>query len=254
MVLGLGNAEVRRVRQLRRDAEARDREAVFLIEGHRMLREALEAGVEVEAVYVPEGGEQPAGGPVAVEVSARAFATMSDTVSGSSLVAVAKRPAARRPSHEGLVVVLDGVADPGNVGTLVRSAEAAGASRVVLVGECADPWSPKVVRASAGAIFLVSVARGGWDDLEQGRAVLGLTSAARDGVVELRDLDPARHWPASHGVAVVVGNEARGVSAGAPVSTWVTIAHRGRVESLNAAMAGTVAVMHLARLLADAGK
>lgn len=253
MVLGLGNAEVKRVRSLRRDGAARDAEGVFLVESARMLRDALAAGVEIETVYLREGAPRPdlPEGLQVVDASPRAFDSMCDTQSGTELVAVALRP--RVPDNESphFALVLDSIADPGNVGTLIRSAEAAGVDTVWLVGPCADPWSPKVVRSSAGAIFLVPVRRVTWQEIASGaRAVLGLTSSHRPDAVELADLTPGRHWSPGGPVAVVVGNEARGVSDDAPVSVWVTISHRGRVESLNAAMAGTVACMHMSRLLA----
>lgn len=256
MALGLGSAEVKRVRALQRDGDLRDAEGVFILEGERMLREALSCGVTIEAVYVPEGASGPSGmGVNATWVTERAFRSMSDTVSGSSLVAVAVRPDPGSRSAGDFVAVLDGISDPGNLGTLIRSAEAAGADMVMLVGACADPWSSKVVRSSAGSVFLVPVMRATWDQVARnGRTVLGLTAATGDSTVELGAVVSGGHWKPGTPVAVVVGNETRGVSPDAPVSVWVRIAHRGRTESLNAAMAGTVAFMHLSRESAEGEK
>jgi TrmH family RNA methyltransferase len=251
---GLGDPEVRRARLLRRDAAARDADGVFLIEGERMLAEAVAAGVDIEVVLVREGSKLPTlPSTRTMQVSARVFDAVSDTSSGSDLVAIARRPSFARAKTPPFVLVLDGIADPGNVGTLIRSAEAAGAAEIWLVGTCADPWAPKVVRASAGAVFLIPVVRAAWSELAGGdRVVLGLTSGSSGDPVELGDLVPGVHWPAGAPIAVVVGHETRGVSTAAPVDVWVTIAQRGRVESLNAAMAGTVAALHIARLTGEA--
>jgi TrmH family RNA methyltransferase len=143
------------------------------------------------------------------------------------------------------LMVLNEVSDPGNLGTLVRSAEAAGASGVVMVGTTVDPWSPKVLRASAGAMLHVRL----WqiDSLEQlrmaGVRLLGTSShddISVTGAVSLYDAD------FSGLVGIVMGNESRGLDASADVDSWITIPQRGRSESLNVAMAGTVVAMQVA--------
>jgi tRNA(Leu) C34 or U34 (ribose-2'-O)-methylase TrmL len=129
--------------------------------------------------------------------------------------------------------------------TLVRSAEAAGASGVVLVGSTVDPWSPKVLRASAGAMLHVPI----WqiDSLDQlqmaGVKLLGTTSHNNDA-----GLNPESIYSAdlSGRVGVVLGNEARGLDPESHVDSWVTVPQVGRSESLNVAMAGTVIAMHIA--------
>jgi TrmH family RNA methyltransferase len=156
-------------------------------------------------------------------------------------------------THQDWLLVLHEVSDPGNLGTLMRTAEAAGARGVVLVGSTVDPWSPKVVRASAGAVFHVPV----WqiDSLQvlsdAGVRLIGTTSHDSLGVSHIEsvyesDLDGL--------LGIVLGNEAHGLPADAEVDSWVTVEHVGRSESLNVAMAGTVIAMQVARHRARSGQ
>jgi len=149
-------------------------------------------------------------------------------------------------------LVVDEVSDPGNLGTLIRSAEAAGVTAIVLSGSTVDPWSPKVVRSSAGAVFHVPLLHdASLDDVRaRGIRLLGTTSHDTIGSfvpVSLYDID------LSGALGIVVGNEAHGLPENAPVDQWITIPHLGRSESLNVAMAGTVALMHIARMRAVDG-
>ena len=137
------------------------------------------------------------------------------------------------------VLVADRVADPGNLGTILRSAEAAGVDGVVLTAGSVDPFNPKVVRASAGALFRVPVLD----------ATLESVHAAG-----LRTIGTSSHRGSAHTdadltgrIALVVGNEARGLPDDADVDEWVTIRHRGRAESLNVAMAATVLCFEASR-------
>lgn len=138
-----------------------------------------------------------------------------------------------------LVLVGDRIADPGNLGTMLRSAEAAGVDLVVVTPDTVDAFNPKVVRASAGALFHVPVIEATLADLRDvGVRVVG-TSSHR-GIAHT-----AADWGGR--VAIVVGNEAHGLADDTPVDDWVTIEHAGRAESLNVAMAATVLCFEAAR-------
>ena len=133
----------------------------------------------------------------------------------------------------------DGVGDPGNLGTMLRSAEAAGIDAVVVTPGTVDAFNPKVVRASAGAIFHVPVVRATVADVRAaGLRIVG-TSSHRG------TTHTAADW--SGRLAIVVGSEPHGVGADAEVDEWVRIEHRGRAESLNVAMATTVICFEAAR-------
>ena len=144
-----------------------------------------------------------------------------------------------------LVLVGDRIGDPGNAGTMLRSAEAAGADAVVFTSGSVDVFNPKVVRASAGALFMVPVVVDVAlsDALTTvGRRPIGTTShRGANGAVSYLDADLTQP------VAIVVGNEAHGLADDAPVASWLTIPHAGRAESLNVAMAATVVLFEAAR-------
>ena len=225
-----------------------------MVEGPTHVREAVESGVRVREQYVRDdydGYEAPVD---SFELDARTFASVSDTDSPRGILAVCSIPDAGAFScgDRDWFLVLHEVSDPGNMGTLMRSAEAAGARGVVLVGATVDPWSPKVVRASAGAVFHVPV----WQmaDLSLMRAqqvkLLGTTShdslaASRPESIHAADMSGL--------IGVVLGNEAHGLPADIDVDSWITIEHAGRAESLNVAMAGTVIAMHLCHLRREQG-
>jgi RNA methyltransferase, TrmH family len=139
-----------------------------------------------------------------------------------------------------LVVVCDRVSDPGNMGTILRSAEAAGVDGIVLLTGSVDPFNPKVVRASAGSLFHVPLVE---DVAMHELQALGLplvgTSSHRGASYTESDL--ARPF------ALVMGSEAHGVDEQIPIDEWISIPHAGRAESLNVAMATTVVVFEAAR-------
>ncbi len=148
-----------------------------------------------------------------------------------------------------LVVVLDRLSDPGNLGTIVRSAEAAGVDVVVLTPGSVDVYSPKVVRSSAGALFHVPVVVAELDAV--GAAGLEVVGTSSHGSAA-RTVVPCTEADLTGRVALVMGNEAAGlpddwVDAAGPIRRWVTIPHRGRGESLNVAMATTLLVFEAAR-------
>lgn len=132
------------------------------------------------------------------------------------------------------VLVADALNDPGNLGTILRSSEAAGVDVVVLTTGSVDAFNPKVVRASAGALFHVPVVVASLEEVRAaGLRVVG-TSSHRG------DRHTAADW--SGRVAIALGSEAHGLADEASVDTWVRIEHQGRAESLNVAMAATLLV------------
>ena len=141
------------------------------------------------------------------------------------------------------IVVVDKISDPGNLGTILRSAEAAGASGIVLTSGTVDAFSPKVVRASAGALFNVPIYEGATIDqvADLGFALWGSSSH------EMQNSSSFTTADLSGKVAIVLGNEAHGLSASTKVDGWLTIPHAGRGESLNVAMAATLLCFEVKR-------
>jgi TrmH family RNA methyltransferase len=242
---------VQRLRRLSGRRAARLEENAFVIEGPTLLHEALDAGLVVSEIFAtPEHIDGLVAGAAAAdavvrEVAADVLARALDTVTPQGVAAIAERPdveievavAAARSGP--LALVLVDVNDPGNAGTLVRAAEAAGASAVLFCGGSVDPWNPKCVRASAGALFHVPVASGG-----EPVAVLERLGQAgvRTAATVVRDGTPYDAADLTGPVAFVLGSEAHGLPSSvlAVVDLRLTIPMAGRSESLNVAMAGSV--------------
>lgn len=250
-------AELRRLVGNRRD---RQDSGCFVLDGERLIGDALDAGVPIREVLFDEGAEADsltgdilgrlrALGVRVTPVVSGALQRVVDPVTPRPIVAVVERPTAADPAaaaaHGGGVIVLDGVADPGNLGTLVRTAEAAGFAGLWAVGHATDPFSPKAVRASAGSALRMPMAVA--DDAagcigDQRRAGHVVVGARMDGT----DADDML-WPER--VALVLGSESHGVSpqVGALVEHWVRVPMAGYVESLNVAVAGSVLAFSVAR-------
>jgi TrmH family RNA methyltransferase len=241
----------------------RSAEGVFLADGPVLLSEALEAGAAVRTVYV-ERDPVPDAVRRAVDAAAEAgvrvrevmpgvLAKVLDLATPQGVVALVERTdAALADLVSGAtrtgrpLLVLESVADPGNVGTLVRTAEASGCAGVVLVGACADRFNPKTVRSTAGAIFRVPVAEvDDIDELAVHAAAAGITLVGAAGGAG----EPPERCELRHSVAILVGSEAHGLSAAAlqRCDRTVAIPMEGRVESLNAAVAGSVLAFEAAR-------
>ncbi|MFM7263020.1 MAG: TrmH family RNA methyltransferase [Acidimicrobiales bacterium] len=221
---------------------ARAEAGLFVVQGRVLLEDAASAGVDIREVYVREGEDAPqCVRSVPFVLDARTFDSVNDTVTPQGVLAVCAVPSHRpaEVSDRTWYVVADGVSDPGNLGTIIRSAEAAGADGVFVCGDAVDVWSPKTVRASAGAVFHVPVRLvESLGDLHAlGLRIVGTTS--HSGAVDMRGAD--FRGP----VALVLGNEAHGLSPDAPVDEWVCVPHEGRAESLNVAMAAAVLAMHV---------
>lgn len=224
-----------------------------MIDGPTLVAEALASPIAVESVYAEPGAPddvvdaaERAGVPVRRVVDG-ALAKVTSPVSPQSVAAVAAIPDA--PADDvlrGLVLVLVGVGDPGNAGTIVRVAEAAGASAVVSCADAVDIWNPKCVRAAAGSSFRVPILDAGSveDGVSRLRAA-GMTTFACDAgaPVSIDDAD------LTGDVAVLLGNEAHGLVDGADVAADVllSVPMHGAIESLNVAMTGTIVAFESAR-------
>lgn len=217
-------------------------EGVFVVEGPTLVAEAVDAGWTVVEQFLAPGAEPIDGAGLVRRLAAGVIERVADTETPQPILAVVERRFADSAllTTARCVLVADAVADPGNLGTLVRSAEASGVDAVMLTPGTVDPSNPKVVRSSAGALFRVPVIEGGsLSDLARAGLIRIGTSSHRGSAHT--DVDLTRR------VAVVLGNEAHGLSDESAVDEWVTIPHAGRSESLNVAMAGTVLCFEVAR-------
>jgi RNA methyltransferase, TrmH family len=250
--LSFRHQRVQRVRRLLRSHSARQAERAFVLEGEKLLAEAVNAGVSVESVYLAPGASV---GDSLLARAARVFdlapgvmERVADTVTPQPVLTVV--PYVDTPlsavENSTFVVVCVDLRDPGNAGTVLRSAEAAGAEGVVFCVGAVDVYNPKTVRASAGSLFHVPVVAGG-EPVSVVRAL---------GQRGLRTLGAVAHGGADYAAtdltvpfALVVGNEAHGLpdTVTAVLDGAVTVPMAGRAESLNAGMATAVLCFEAAR-------
>jgi TrmH family RNA methyltransferase len=259
--LTAGNPRVKEARKLSRRS-VRSERRLFLADGPKAVEGALERGVVVEVFATTAGAElydalvAAAGtaAPPVTLVDDRALASLSDSVSPAGIVAVCSfldvaLTDALSSGERRLAVLCADVRDPGNAGTLVRTADALGADSVVLAGRSVDPYNAKTVRASVGSLFHLPLAL----EPEPAAAVTaareaGLTvlAAEGDGELSLDDAAPLLHGP----VAWLFGNEAWGLPAelAALADRRVAIEIPGRAESLNLATAAAICLHETARV------
>lgn len=228
-----------------KDRKGRRESGCFLVEGRKMVEEALASAFDVETVLVQEGMELPDGLTMPVyELPAHVLAAVCDTKTPQGIAAVVRmKEQSALGKH---IVVLDGVQDPGNVGTIIRTADAAGLNGVLLSTQCADVFSPKVLRATMGSIFRMNLRT--TDDLpgeltklrEKGYSIL---SSQLDGTPFYEREKVAEQF------ALVIGNEGNGVSEQVQQTAThrVRLPMRGGAESLNAAIAAAIMMYELMR-------
>jgi len=213
---------------------------VVLLEGPRVVRQAQAAGVHLELLVLREGERFEVEAERVETVTKELFRTLSQTETPQGVLAVGR--AALATPAEALetaraagwpLVVLDGVQDPGNVGTIARTAAAAGAPALAVLPGTADPHGAKAVRASAGHVFYLAVARASWADLE-GLQVLGTGAGGR----------PLDEVAVEKAEALVLGSETHGVSR--PLES-VALPMAAGVESLNVAAAAAVLLYEVRR-------
>ncbi|MFO7245257.1 MAG: RNA methyltransferase [Thermaerobacter sp.] len=252
---GRRSAVVQRMRALTR-ARGRREQGLLLVEGATVLREALRAGLTVEQVVVDRRALESGRCAALLEELARAgvdqvyaagdevMASLSTMATSHDLVA-AVRPPAPRPVDWRRLVALDGVQDPGNVGAVLRCAAAFGFDGAWLGEGTADAFQPKVLRASAGAVFHLALVQR--VDLPAALAGARRSGAVVYGLDAHHGEDPRRCRFADR-LVVLVGSEGRGVTPAAAqqVDHWLRIPTDPRVESLNAAAAAAVVLYEMA--------
>lgn len=250
--LAASNHRIKRLRRLVTQRKARSQERAFVVEGPSLVSEALTAfadglPVAVEGVYLEPGRWDPVMGQAEAldvpihRVAPGVLGATLDTVTPQPVAAVVSRPRTDLDAlgSAGIVVVMVDPRDPGNVGTLIRSAEAAGAAGVVLAGSAVDPTNPKVVRAAAGAgLRLPVVTRQDTTAALDELARSGRTLAATVIDDEATPYDQVE-W---EGTAVILGNETHGLDRAVieRAELTVTIQLAGPTESLNLGVAGSL--------------
>ena len=243
--MSLSKARARLITRLHR-RKAREREAAYLAEGVRCVNEVVAAGADVRfAVVGPRLLLTDDGAALQAELGRRdievaevndsELADLAATESPQGVLAVVRQPQSV-VTNPRRAVIADAIQDPGNLGTLIRSAAAFGLDALFALDGCVDPYNPKVVRSSAGTVARVAVQTCDWPRAQEiiAAADLPLLAAAGDGSVGIR--------PAPESWALAVGNEARGVRPEilAAAAATVAIPMAADVDSLNAGVAGSI--------------
>lgn len=230
-----------------------------MVEGPSLVDHAVRAGWELEAVFVAADHWSYRPPDVAVfELAPNVMERVATTDAPQPVLGVVRRRVASLDALDAATFVLlgDRIGDPGNAGTMLRSAEAAGVDAVVLTQGSVDVFNPKVVRSSAGALFEVPVIVDVAID-EVLAELAGRPSPFRSFGTTSHDRGPHSNGDASvlsytavdltGPTLIVVGNEAAGLAPEVAVDQWITVPHAGRAESLNVAMAATVLLFEVAR-------
>ncbi|HLX24651.1 MAG TPA: RNA methyltransferase [Usitatibacter sp.] len=247
------NPAYKEMMRLAESGQARRKEGMSVLDGANLVEAFLDSGRVAESVIVNAAGLADAqianlvgrSSPARVTLlSDPLFKSLSTVDSPTGVIALVKTPVGKpAPRDAKLVLLLEQIQDPGNVGTLLRSAAAAGAGHVMLSQGCAFAWSPKVLRAAMGAHFALHIVEGA--DLGAWIAAYKGTSIALSGQAakSLYDLDLAKPC------ALVVGNEGSGLSEALQSAATVRakIPMPGRMESLNAGTAGSIALFECVR-------
>lgn len=225
-----------------RKKKYRNENNLFIVEGKKLFREAVFSDILINSVILKEGfestfAEELFQGSI-YTLKEQLFNELSEMENSEGILCICKKINAD-PSTGQKVIILDGIKDPGNAGTIIRSAEAFGFKDCVFIHGCVDPYNSKVIRGSMGSIFRINIIE---EDItkklkEERYTFLALDMKGKD-ISEFKDLDKT---------AVIIGSEAHGVSKEMRelADGILSISMQGRVESLNAGIAASITMYEL---------
>ncbi|WP_099865771.1 TrmH family RNA methyltransferase [Pararhizobium haloflavum] len=261
-VTSLTNPIVKDIRALSQKKH-REETGQFMAEGLKLVIDALELGWTVRTlIYAKAAKGKPKveaaalkalnAGALVLEVSEKVLTTITRRDNPQSVVGIFEQrylPLARlQPSKDETWIALDRVRDPGNLGTIIRTADAAGASGVVLLGDCVDPFSLETVRATMGSVFAVPLVRTGLSEFIDWarRGDVQLVGTHLEGAVDYRSIDYRRR-----ATIIVMGNEQQGLPGelASACAALARIPQQGRADSLNLAVATAVMLFEARRHL-----
>jgi RNA methyltransferase, TrmH family len=252
MITSSHNSKIQLVRNLLRRSKERREACAFIAEGVRLVEEALEAEWPFRFVLAEETLNERGKALMAklhlhgvdIEIVAdNLMQSVGETESSQGILAVLENLPLPIPPASSFVLILDQIRDPGNLGTLLRTAAAAGVETVFLPPETTDAWAPKVVRAGMGAHFRLPIHALNWDEIRAHTQGLQIHLADMEGAISC--------WQADFRspLALIVGGEAEGASQPAQelATRRVSIPMPGKTESLNAAVAGAILMFEVLR-------
>lgn len=254
VITSTSNEQIKKLIQLKEKSKVRKTTGTFTVEGKKMFVEIPAedlVSVYVSETFLKENGELVKDKKYQI-VSDQVFKKISDTVTPQGIVAVVKQKSysidyiiEKRNKEKSCIVVLDRLQDPGNMGTIVRTGEAAGISGIIMSKDSADIYNPKVIRSTMGSIFRVPFAI--VDNL--GVAVDNLKSNGITTYAAHLKGELYNSGSLTNDCALLIGNEARGLSGeiSSKADKLIKIPMHGKVESLNAAVATAILMYEAAR-------
>ena len=257
MITSSHNPKIQQVRALLAQRAERESAGAFVVEGVRLCEEAHAAGWQPNLLLFSQQlslrgrrllEELSTTGANVEEIPDHLMDSVAGTETPQGILAVFPFRSIQAPPNLDFVVVLDGLRDPGNLGTILRSAAAAGVQSLLLTPGTADPYAPKVLRSAMGAHFRLPIQLSGWDEIE---ALRSRSSAAplKYFLAEAEGGRPCWQTDFRQPLALIIGAEAEGASPSARrlADGLVTIPMPGRSESLNAAMAASILLFEVVR-------
>ena len=254
MITSTSNPQIKRLLQLQKKAKVRDEEDVFVVEGLRMFAEVPKK--RVEKIYISESLYNRKKLELNLQdfpyeiLSDQVFGHVSDTKTPQGILCVVKRE--KHDMNELLEVenphfiVLDNLQDPGNMGTIIRTAEAAGVDAVFMSKDCVDIYNPKTIRSTMGSIYRMPFIY-----IEDIPKLLDIfrKNGVKSYAAHLEGTNFYDKEDYCTGTAILIGNEGNGLrdEVAEKADIWVKIPMQGQVESLNAAIAATVLMFEVFR-------
>lgn len=250
------NEQIKYIKKLK-DKKFRDETNEYIVEGIKLVKEAIEEGVNIKTIVVCEDCENTEGLEQAllyeiakyncIYVTKNLFFSITDVVNPQGILAIVKKEDSIEKINykEEIILALDGIQDPGNLGTILRTADSANLKQIILSKDCADPYNPKVVRSTMGAIFRMNIII--TDSLVKTLQLLKkhkfeIVSTSLDTNKSVYDIKYNKK-------VVVIGNEAKGVTKEVQEISdeKVKIPMLGKTESLNASVAAGIMIYEYVR-------
>ena len=236
------------IKEIRKLKEKKYRKNKFIVEGTKMLKEAIEENINIDLILLKEGTKVDIdiSKYKNIEVTEKIFNTLTDVVSPQGILAVINKENSKEIDFDSdYIIALDGLQDPGNIGTIIRTADAANLKQIIVSKDTVDAYSPKVVRSTMGAIYRVKIIE--VEDLLE--AISNLQKNKFEIVTTSLETDKSIYDITYNKKVVVIGNEANGVSKNVSEASdyKVKIPMLGKTESLNASVAAGIMIYEYVR-------
>lgn len=250
IITSIQNKRIKHAHSLQNKARLRRSEMLIVLEGTRLISDALERGGNPDyALYTPESTDyrliaklQTAKTDL-IPVTEEVLNYVSDTKQPQGIITIFHIPMPPLPKNPKRVLIFDGIREPGNMGTMLRTAGAAGVDLAILTPDCVDPYNPKALRAGMGAHFRLPIVEAPHQEIQAFCQDLAVYSASAEGDKLYSDVDWTQNW------AFIIGNEAHGVSEkiASLAQASISIPMASKTESLNAAIASAVILFEARR-------